>query len=44
MGERPCLDSPDNRRAWVQLRNDGVRALAEARAAEAKALAEGTQP
>lgn len=44
MGERPCLDSPDNRRAWVQLRNDGVRARAEARAAEAKALAEGTQP
>jgi hypothetical protein len=41
MGERPCLDTPDNRRAWVQLRNDGVRQRAAARAAAARALAAG---
>jgi hypothetical protein len=40
MGENPCLDTPANRRAWVELRNDGIRARSEARAAAAKALAE----
>jgi hypothetical protein len=40
MGENPCLDTPANRRAWVELRNDGIRARAERRAAAAKALAE----
>jgi hypothetical protein len=40
MGENPCLDTPANRRAWVELRNDGIRARDERRAAAAKALAE----
>ena len=44
MGENPCLDTPANRRAWVELRNDGIRARDERRAAAAKALAEAKAP